>query len=124
MLTVFVPDGEALAKKTFNPQLGIQGGISILGTTGIVEPKSVQALVDTIGLEIRQRRALGEEALLLTPGNYGMEFLKDRPEFASMTPVQCSNYIGEASILQSAADFQRSYWWGTLASLSSWRVVL
>lgn len=77
LLTVFVPDGEALAKKTFNPQLGIQGGISILGTTGIVEPKSVQALVDTIGLEIRQRRALGEEALLLTPGNYGMEFLKD-----------------------------------------------
>ena len=96
LLTVFVPDGEALAKKTFNPQLGIQGGISILGTTGIVEPKSVQALVDTIGLEIRQRRALGEDALLLTPGNYGMEFLKDRPEFASMTPVQCSNYIGEA----------------------------
>ena len=91
LLTVFVPDGEALAKKTFNPQLGIQGGISILGTTGIVEPKSVQALVDTIGLEIRQRRALGEDALLLTPGNYGMEFLKDRPEFASMTPVQCSN---------------------------------
>ena len=107
LLTVFVPDGEALAKKTFNPQLGIQGGISILGTTGIVEPKSVQALVDTIGLEIRQRRALGEEALLLTPGNYGMEFLKDRPEFASMTPVQCSNYIGEAFDFAVSSGFSK-----------------
>ena len=105
--TVFVPDGEALAKKTFNPQLGIQGGISILGTTGIVEPKSVQALVDTIGLEIRQRRALGEDALLLTPGNYGMEFLKDRPEFASMTPVQCSNYIGEAFDFAVSSGFSK-----------------
>lgn len=107
LLTVFVPDGEALAKKTFNPQLGIQGGISILGTTGIVEPKSVQALVDTIGLEIRQRRALGEDALLLTPGNYGMEFLKDRPEFASMTPVQCSNYIGEAFDFAVSSGFSK-----------------
>ena len=124
LLTVFVPDGEALAKKTFNPQLGIQGGISILGTTGIVEPKSVQALVDTIGLEIRQRRALGEDALLLTPGNYGMEFLKDRPEFASMTPVQCSNYIGEAFDFAVSSGFSKVIWWGTSASLSSWRVVL
>ena len=107
LLTVFVPDGEALAKKTFKPQLGYQGGISILGTTGIVEPKSVQALVDTIGLEIRQRRALGEDALLLTPGNYGMEFLKDRPEFASMTPVQCSNYIGEAFDFAVSSGFSK-----------------
>ena len=118
LLTVFVPDGEALAKKTFNPQLGIQGGISILGTTGIVEPKSVQALVDTIGLEIRQRRALGEEALLLTPGNYGMEFLKDRPEFASMTPVQCSNYIGEAFDFAVSSGFSKVILVGHIGKLA------
>ena len=63
--------------------------------------------MDTIGLEIRQRRALGEDALLLTPGNYGMEFLKDRPEFASMTPVQCSNYIGEAFDFAVSSGFSK-----------------
>ena len=68
--------GEALAQKTFNPRLGITGGISILGTTGIVEPMSEQALVDTIRVELRQRRADGADYILLTPGNYGADYIR------------------------------------------------
>jgi cobalt-precorrin-5B (C1)-methyltransferase len=67
-VVISVPEGERLAKKTFNPRLGIEGGISILGTTGIVVPMSEQALVDTIRVELRQRRAIGAEYVLLAPG--------------------------------------------------------
>ena len=95
-VVISVPEGERLAKKTFNPRLGIIGGISILGTTGIVEPMSEQSLVDTIRVELRQRRAMGMEYVLLTPGNYGSEYIKNglgiNPEIA----VQTSNFIGDA----------------------------
>ena len=66
-VTISIPDGERLAKKTFNPKLGIEGGISILGTTGIVEPMSTQALIDTIGLELRALAADGHKQIVLTP---------------------------------------------------------
>ena len=93
---ISVPDGERLAKQTFNPRLGIVGGISVLGTTGIVEPMSEKALVDTIRVELNQRRAGGGDYVLLTPGNYGCDFIRAglnlRPEWA----VQTSNFIGQS----------------------------
>ena len=70
MIEISAPGGEQIASRTFNPRLGIEGGISILGTSGIVEPMSQQALVDTLTLELRQQYALGNRRLILTPGNY------------------------------------------------------
>ena len=96
-VTLSVPGGAELAKKTFNPQLGIEGGISILGTSGIVEPMSERALVDTIALEIRQAAASGSDALLLTPGNYGMDYLREHfPALKNIPAAKCSNFIGDA----------------------------
>ncbi len=94
-LTVSVPDGDKLALKTFNPRLGIRGGISILGTSGIVEPMSQSALIETIRLEIRQRAAEGETLLLAMPGNYGFHFLRESLGLPAENGVKCSNFIGE-----------------------------
>ena len=93
---ISVPEGERLAKKTFNPRLGIAGGISILGTTGIVEPMSDGALVGTIRAELSQRRAAGDRYVLLTPGNYGSEFIRDGLGVDPALAVQTSNFIGDA----------------------------
>lgn len=95
-VVISVPDGEELAKKTFNPRLGIIGGISILGTTGIVEPMSEQALVDTIRVELQQRKANGAEYVLLTPGNYGSDYIQREIGIDPKTAVLTSNFIGDA----------------------------
>ncbi len=94
-VTISAPEGEKLAKRTFNPRLGILGGISILGTTGIVEPMSESALVETIHVELRQRRENGAEYVLLTPGNYGSDFIKEGLELREGREVQVSNFIGD-----------------------------
>lgn len=94
-VVISVPEGEALAKKTFNPRLGIEGGISILGTTGIVEPMSEQALVDTIHVELRQRREGGADYVLLAPGNYGADYIKGVMGIDPATAVMTSNFIGD-----------------------------
>ncbi len=96
-VTIHVPGGEEAAKKTFNPQMGVVDGISILGTSGIVEPMSVQALIDTVALEIRQKAAQGHQNIILTPGNYGMDFLRAQGMDRWGVPVvKCSNFIGDA----------------------------
>lgn len=93
---ISAPDGQRLAKQTFNPRLGIVGGISILGTTGIVEPMSEKALVDTIRVELRQRKENGARRVLLTPGNYGSDFIRDGLGLDRSLSVQVSNFIGDS----------------------------
>ena len=95
-VVISVPDGEKLSSKTFNPRLGIVGGISILGTTGIVEPMSEKALVDTIKIELNQKKARGDNYVLLAPGNYGSDFIKEGLNIDSSLAVLTSNFIGDA----------------------------
>ena len=93
---ISVPGGADIAKKTYNPRMGIEGGISIIGTSGIVEPMSNSAIIETIRTETRMRRAEGRKNLLLTIGNYSEGFVKDIMPSASEHSVTCSNFIGEA----------------------------
>ena len=104
-IVISAPEGEELAKKTFNPRLGIEGGISILGTSGIVEPMSEAAVLESIELEIRQKFALGCRRLILTPGNYGADFLRSNRHLSETEPVKCSNFIGPSLDLASNAGF-------------------
>ena len=105
-VTVFAPEGEALAKKTFNSRLGIEGGISILGTTGIVEPMSDAAVVETIRAQLRVRAAAGKKTVLFTPGNYGSNFVKNELHLPPAVAVITSNYIGDAFSLAAEAGFE------------------
>lgn len=103
-VVISIPAGVELAAKTFNPRLGIVGGISVLGTSGIVEPMSEQALIDTIRVEMRQKLANGMEYLLVVPGNYGIDFLDQYGHGLQLEDaVKCSNFVGEA--LDAAVEF-------------------
>lgn len=96
---ISVPGGRELAKKTFNPRLGIAGGLSVLGTSGIVEPMSEQAILDTIYLEMRVKLAAqpaGGKCLVMAPGNYGLEFLGEEYGIEETQVVKCSNFIGQS----------------------------
>lgn len=106
-VVISAPEGEELAKKTFNPRLGIVGGISILGTTGIVEPMSSQALLETIRVELRQRRAEGAAAAVISPGNYGLEFMKRAYGFDLADSVKCSNFIGQTLDMAGELGYQK-----------------
>ncbi|MBM6917413.1 cobalt-precorrin-5B (C(1))-methyltransferase CbiD [Intestinimonas butyriciproducens] len=91
---ISIPQGEELAAKTFNPNLGIVGGLSVLGTSGIVEPQSLEALQRSIEVEIRMHRAQGENKLILTPGNYGEAFIRTYAPLPPWPQVKCANFIG------------------------------
>lgn len=95
LIQIWIPQGVELADKTFNPKLGIEGGISVLGTSGIVEPMSEQALTATIELEIHMKAVAGEHTLIITPGNYGEAFLREHLGLPLDKAVKCSNFIAD-----------------------------
>ena len=107
LLEIFIPDGERLAEHTFNPKLGIEGGISILGTSGIVNPMSEAALIETIRLEIRVKAAEGRTMLAVAPGNYGERFLKEETGLLMNAFVKCSNFIGDTFSMMREEGIRR-----------------
>ncbi len=105
-VVISIDGGEAAAKRTFNPHIGVEGGLSVLGTSGIVEPMSQQALLDTLQLEIHQA-ALKSRRLILAPGNYGLDYLaREMPELRDIPVVKISNFVGEALDMAATEQFQ------------------
>lgn len=116
-VSVRVPGGAEAARKTFNPRLGIRGGISILGTTGIVEPMSEPAFIAGIRAELSVLAAAGERGVLLTPGNYGRDFLRGMEEVPDRLAVKCGNFLGDAVDLAVELGFRRVLLAGHLGKL-------
>ena len=105
-VTVSLPWGEALAKRTFNPRMGIVGGLSVLGTSGIVEPMSENALIETIRVEIRMRAATGKRVVLFAPGNYGRDYLAQHCGIDGDSVIRISNFAGDALLAARDEGFQ------------------
>lgn len=109
-VTISIPGGEDLAVRTFNPRVGIIGGISVLGTSGIVEPMSEKAYADTIRVELNQIRSADQnhkKGVIFTIGNFGETFVRDTLGLSMDTQVKCSNFIGEALASASELNFTR-----------------
>jgi cobalt-precorrin-5B (C1)-methyltransferase len=114
---ISVPGGEEIALKTFNPRLGIEGGISIIGTSGIVEPMSTKALLDTIKVELNQLKEMGATVAVISPGNYGLDFMKDTYDFDLDRAVKCSNYIGDTIDMAVELGFEKLLLCGHIGKL-------
>ncbi|MDO4669661.1 MAG: cobalt-precorrin-5B (C(1))-methyltransferase CbiD [Butyricicoccus pullicaecorum] len=96
LVTICAENGEEIAEQTYNAHLGVVGGISILGTSGIVEPMSETALMDTTHLELDSLYEAEPERVLICPGNYGADFARDVLGLELERAVKCSNFIGDA----------------------------
>ena len=104
-VTVSIVGGRELAAKTFNPRLGIEGGLSVLGTSGIVRPMSEEALTETIRLELSMRRAQGVTDLILVFGSQGETAMNAL--FPGKPCVQISNFVGFALDAAAKLGFTR-----------------
>ena len=106
-VTISVPGGEEIAKKTFNPRLGIEGGISIIGVSGIVKPYSEEAFIGSIRKCMTVAKASGTSRVVLNSGAKSERFLKERyPDLPQQAFVQYGNYIGETLKMAAELDFK------------------
>ena len=102
-LTIGCENGEAIARKTFNPRLGILGGISILGTSGIVEPMSQASWIASIEVYVRVALAEGAQSVAYLPGKIGRTYAKAVLGLPEKRVVQIANFLGEALDFMQAA---------------------
>ena len=107
LVIISIPAGVELAARTFNPRLGIEGGISVLGTGGIVRPMSEDALIASIELEMRMLYERGVRDLLVVPGNYGRDFACGQLSLNMDEAVSCSNYFGATLDAACVLGFER-----------------
>ncbi len=95
-IVISVPEGGAKAKRTFNPRLGIEGGISIIGVSGIVKPFSEEAFIESIRKCMQVAKASGAERIVINSGGKSERFVKTLyPELPQQAFVEYGNYIGE-----------------------------
>ena len=114
---IYIPDGERIAEMTYNPRLGIVGGISVIGTTGEVLPMSRKAFLDTVRIEMNMRRLAGETSAILTLGNYGQAYLAKKNIPAKDESIKISNFIGEALDMAIESGFERVHIAGHIGKL-------
>ena len=106
-ITISVPEGEAIAKKTFNPRLGIEGGISIIGVSGIVKPFSEEAFIDSIRKCMNVAQASGTSRVVINSGGKSERFVKALyPDLPQQAFVEYGNYIGETLKIAHELDIR------------------
>ena len=106
-VVISIPGGQEKAAGTFNPRLGIEGGLSVLGTSGIVEPMSTDALKETIRISLSQAFCEGHKDVILAPGNYGLSYVEKLGIGRDIPAVRCSNFVGDALDMASVLGFDR-----------------
>lgn len=109
---IYVPEGKRLAEKTWNPRLGIEGGISIIGTSGVVEPKSSEAYKNSIKAVIRSMEKRGRRSLVITPGYVGEKFLFTRLGISENRVATVGDHIGWAFTEAAKRGFTRGVFAG------------
>ena len=106
-ITIFAPQGEEIAKRTFNPRLGIEGGISIIGVSGIVKPFSEEAFIDSIRKCMTVAKASGSDRVVINSGGKSERFVKALyPNLPQQAFVEYGNYIGETLKIAHELDIK------------------
>lgn len=116
-LEITIPGGEEAAKKTFNPKLGIVGGISVIGTTGIVEPMSEEAWKKSLEIELRQLKLKGGKRVVLVPGNHGEKFAISKLGVSEDEIVTMSNFVGYMLMEANREGFEKAVLVGHVGKL-------
>ena len=106
-ITISVPEGEEIARRTFNPRLGIEGGISIIGVSGIVKPFSEEAFIDSIRKCMTVAKASGSERVVINSGGKSERYVKALyPNLPPQAFVEYGNYIGETLKMAHELDIK------------------
>ena len=107
-VTISVPGGKEIAHRTFNPRLGIEGGISIIGVSGIVEPFSEEAFIQSIRKCMEVAKASGSDRVVINSGAKSERFVKAYyPTLPSQAFVEYGNYIGETLKIAHELGFRQ-----------------